>query len=308
MLRLRINTMRIRNMSLGEVIRKIRKSQGLSIEAAAKKSGLSSRAVWALENGGGSIKAFDAVCSGIDLVWKGLPKPMRSMPKRVALLRKQRGLTVVALAARAGISRQALARLENGHAHIETLESALRGLRVELEPVERLFSRRWAANKDIRLTPPEIISKAKFVLDRIDLDPAGHENSFVDARKTYLECDDGLSRDWGDGQTTIFLNPPFSKSAVWLAKAAGEFMAGRSLAILALTSARTDSVGFQKLLDGGPKIIFLSSRLRFHSSDGVILPYTAPTPLILILWSRDIEMMERFRKSFDGVMISGGSI
>jgi transcriptional regulator with XRE-family HTH domain len=140
MLRLRIITMRIRNMSLGEVIRKIRKSQGLSIEAAAKKSGLSSRAVWALENSGGSIKAFDAICLGIDLVWKGLPKPMRSMPERVALLRKQRGLTVVGLAARAGISRQALARLENGHAHIETLESSLRGLRVELEPVERLFA------------------------------------------------------------------------------------------------------------------------------------------------------------------------
>ena len=59
-------------------------------------------------------------------------------------------------------------------------------------------------------TPQWLIDKCNKVLGPIDLDPASSElaNETIQARKIFTRERGGLSNDWPDIPSTVFLNPP----------------------------------------------------------------------------------------------------
>ena len=86
----------------------------------------------------------------------------------------------------------------------------------------------------------------------------------------------------------LFINPPYSKLAVWVDYAIRQFVGGGCKIVL-LIPARTDTKCFHKLLEYNPEIVFIKGRLHFNDSKT-----GAPFPSILVIleegrdakWSR----------------------
>jgi DNA N-6-adenine-methyltransferase (Dam) len=85
--------------------------------------------------------------------------------------------------------------------------------------------RRRAANCEW-YTPPDIIALAVEVIGGIDLDPANcaAANETVGAKVFHTLADDGLKQEW---HGRVFLNPPYSKIATFVAKLIDEMASGR---------------------------------------------------------------------------------
>lgn len=83
------------------------------------------------------------------------------------------------------------------------------------------------------MTPQWILD----LLPDIDLDPCYSEHSAVDARQTLnvRKGDDGLKAEWHAGH--VFCNPPYTKTARWLAKAASEVDKGNATTVTCLVPA-----------------------------------------------------------------------
>ena len=162
-------------MDFAAAIREARTSSGLTQSDLAARAGVSSHAVWELENkGNGTVAVLSAVCAALDLRFAGLPRG-RSFGDQVRTLRTRRGWSQERLAQRAGISIPAIIRLERGNARITTLRAALALLAPRVR-VRRTEVAQWGGgSRDRRFTPPHVL--AKRVIGPFDLDPAGHPDS-----------------------------------------------------------------------------------------------------------------------------------
>ena len=69
---------------------------------------------------------------------------------------------------------------------------------------------------------------------------------------------DGLTIDWG---TSTFVNPPFSKCALWIKKAHEESKKGNT--IVMLINAITDTKAFHEYIYNKQTIRFIKGRLKF---------------------------------------------
>jgi phage N-6-adenine-methyltransferase len=69
---------------------------------------------------------------------------------------------------------------------------------------------------------------------------------------------DGLTADWG---TSTFCNPPYSKVALWIAKAHSEWKKGKT--VVMLINAITDTKAFHKYIYGQAELRFLKGRISF---------------------------------------------
>lgn len=74
--------------------------------------------------------------------------------------------------------------------------------------------------------------------------------------------EDGLAQDW-NGET-VFVNPPWSNVAPWVAKALS-LSCGKAVLVL---PSRTDRQWFHDLLAAKAEIEFLKGRLRFVAPEG----------------------------------------
>jgi hypothetical protein len=83
---------------------------------------------------------------------------------------------------------------------------------------------------------------------------------------------DGLKVSWAKYN---FVNPPYSKTSLWVDKAIKENKLGKE--VIFLIPARTDTKYFHKLLDHNAKVYFLKGRLSFNDS------FPAPFPSLLVL-------------------------
>jgi phage N-6-adenine-methyltransferase len=69
---------------------------------------------------------------------------------------------------------------------------------------------------------------------------------------------DGLTAEWG---TSTFCNPPYSKVALWIAKAHSEWKKGKT--VVMLINAITDTKAFHEYIYGQAELRFIKGRISF---------------------------------------------
>lgn len=109
------------------------------------------------------------------------------------------------------------------------------------------------------------------------LDPCcTKENSKCE--KFFTMQENGLLKDWG--QETVFMNPPYSQVATWMAKAYGAADAGAT--VVCLIPARTDTAWWHDCVMKG-EIRLLRGRLKFGESRN---PAPFPSAIVVFRPSR----------------------
>jgi hypothetical protein len=155
--------------------------------------------------------------------------------------------------------------------------------------------------RDICLTPPDFVGQVVHVLGEIELDPCGHENSFVPATRQFFENDDGLSRSWKS--KTVFCNPPYSMATKFMRKAHSEWVSGSTKCVIILTTLQASSRIFHEIA-GDADIIFLKDRLRFWSDQHTPLPERAPFSSVVMIFGGNDGIIERARATWGGVFVA----
>lgn len=117
-------------------------------------------------------------------------------------------------------------------------------------------------------TPPALIARLEMEFGSFDLDPCCRAET-AKAPVFYTEAENGLTREW---HGHVFLNPPYSKPAPWLAKALEETSAGRAHLVVALLPVRTDTRWFHELVKGRAELRFLQGRIKWIGWQGTPIP------------------------------------
>lgn len=130
-------------------------------------------------------------------------------------------------------------------------------------------------DRDTWLTPRYILLQ----LGDFDLDPCAAEASptWV-APRYYTREVDGLSQDWGGDR--VFMNPPFSKTALWLERHSRHGIG------ISLVPASVESVVWRKFVWPVAKaILLLHGRTRFCNPDGSATTGRPLRSIALIGWT-----------------------
>lgn len=91
----------------------------------------------------------------------------------------------------------------------------------------------------------------------------------------YTKEDNGLLKDWGGER--VWLNPPYSKIAMWVEKAFREGMKDNTVVVM-LIPARTDTRYFHKFILNRSEIRFVRGRLKFSNKGN------APFPSMVVIF------------------------
>jgi transcriptional regulator with XRE-family HTH domain len=289
----------VTKMNIGNLIHAERKAKGKTLAEIGDALAISRNTVWQLERlNRGSMVGLERISQYLGVEWIGLP-PGSSLGNRIWAERLRRGWTQEALANKAGISRPALARVEDDRAYISTLCSVLDVIAPDVRPRKPVIPR-FVKSRDIRLTPPDFVEQVVSVLGDIELDPCGHPNSFIPAARQYFEEDDGLLQAWN--AKTVFCNPPYSIAAKFMRKAHSEWLSGSAKCIVLLITLRTYTISFHDIA-GYADMIFLRDRLRFWSAQQTPLPDTAPFSSVVMIFGGDEGVIERARATWGGVFV-----
>lgn len=112
-------------------------------------------------------------------------------------------------------------------------------------------------------TPLPIVELCRMVLGEIDLDPCSDPLRHIEANKHYTKLENGLDKSWVG---TVFMNPPFSESGIWMKKLAREYQLGHTKEAIALVLASTDTNWMQPFLKQYP-VCFWKGRVAFVDKD-----------------------------------------
>jgi hypothetical protein len=128
-------------------------------------------------------------------------------------------------------------------------------------------------------TPQTILKLVTEVMGGIDCDPCWHPDCLVRATTTFTKQEDGLAQHW---LGRVYLNPPFSDVAKWVAKLQAEVTAGHVTEAIIMTAAGTDAAWFHALRDY-PRC-FLRGRPRFANATS-----ETPCPIMLFYFGPNVD-------------------
>jgi len=286
-------------VNIGDLIRVERKAKGKTLAEIADALTISPNTIWELEKQNrGSMATLERVCQCLGVEWIGLP-PGSSLGNRIYAERVRRGWTQETLANKAGVSRPTVIRVEADRGYISTLCSVLNVIAPDFRARKPVI-RQPLTLRDICLTPPDFVEQVLSVLGQIDLDPCGHENSFVPATRQFFEKDDGLSQEWK--ARTVFCNPPYSMAAKFMRKAHAEWLSGSARCVILLISLHACSRIFHEIA-GDADMILLNERLRFWSGEPTPMPERAPFSSMVLILGGDEKVIERARATWGGVFV-----
>ena len=119
-----------------------------------------------------------------------------------------------------------------------------------------------AGTGDEWYTPKEYIEAARAMMGGIDLDPASCKiaQRTVKAASYFTVEDDGLAHEW---RGRVWLNPPYSRPEIFIAKLLAEFWGGRVTQAILLTHTYNGSGWFHEALAAAAVYCLLSRRIRF---------------------------------------------
>jgi len=127
--------------TLFDDLRDKRERSGLSLAELASKTGYTLNTIWELEiHGRGTMALFDAVTHALDLHIVGLT-PGKALGLRLKAARLKRGLSIEALATKAGCSAGAVSRVENGQARVASMLAVANIIAPEMRFAKPLVSR-----------------------------------------------------------------------------------------------------------------------------------------------------------------------
>lgn len=272
---------------LGKELRARRRAAGLTQPALATQAGLAERTVRALEKGSGTLDSWDATLDALGLVLAGRNLPGgETTGKRIAALRRRRGLSQAALAEGAGVSKPTIGALEReGRGRLSTLQAviAILGAGAYLMPRDGTTAfYTHAGNSSVGQcweTPTQLLDALYLAFRRFDLDPCAPRKSRtrVRARVHFTEEDDGLALPW---HGLVFVNPPYGRGlAAWVEKCRREVEEERARTVVALLPARPDTSYWHEHVAGKAVVYFLRGRLKFGDGE-----QSAPFPSALVLW------------------------
>ena len=156
-------------------------------------------------------------------------------------------------AARAAVERgrrllQLEQQLQSGRRQLADIEKVAQKLGLSL-PSMGCFEALTQSKSNEWSTKPCYIELVRTVLGSIDLDPATNERAqqYIQAKTSYIQEDDGFSKDWQ--AKTFWMNPPYGKSkpkaSEWILKAIAAYDASNIQAAILLV--RGDSKGMKQL-------------------------------------------------------------
>lgn len=144
-----------------------------------------------------------------------------------------------------------------------------------VEPPRAMGSHQSASSgSDVWLTPPDLLAR----LGAFDLDPcaAPIPRPWPTAGRHFTAADDGLRHPWSG---RVWLNPPYSRMEVWLARLADH---GQGTALI---FARTETRVFHaQVWRRASGLLFLAGRLSFHHADGRRSRENAGAPSVLVAY------------------------
>jgi phage N-6-adenine-methyltransferase len=116
-------------------------------------------------------------------------------------------------------------------------------------------------------TPLSYVEAARRVLGDIDLDSAScrFAQERIRAHKFFTKAEDGLKQGW---HGKVWLNPPFSRVADWVAKLLSEIKSGRVTVAILLTNAFPDTAWFHDAASVCSAMCFTRGRIRFEREEG----------------------------------------
>lgn len=290
-------------MDISSAIRNARKGVGMTQAELASRSGISARAVWEVENGGGRLVSLFAMIQALDFRVAGLPRG-QDLGGQIRTLRKRRGWTQADLALRAGISKPTVIGLERNQGHVRSLSAVLAVLAPKARERKPEQSTWHSGGRDSRWTPPEFMEGIYAAVGEIGLDPCGHPDSPLKARRYYYQEDDGLSSSWL-GSDVVFMNPPFSQCSVWIDRAHRAWRTGECNTVIALLPVRTHTKAFQELVAGKADVIFLRHRVNFINSGQ---SDCAPFGCMLVIWGSDAVLAQKLMAHYEGTLLPRTSL
>ena len=269
-------------MNLGSMIRDARKTAGMTQLLAAERADVSPRALWTLEQGGGTVTTFVKVAQIVEFRLTGLPQA-KSLGQRLRAARLRKGWTQARLAARAGISVPTARALENDGGSVASLSAALSVLAPAARARKSEKANWTAGGRDKRYTPPWMLDEIVSAFGPISLDPCAGAGAAVEAERYIFEDEDGLTSTWTG--RLAFMNPPFSAAAKWLERAYLAWAGGECETVIGLVPVRTNSRAFLTLCAGVADVLFLPGRPNFiDPTKPAHVSGQTPFGVMLIIW------------------------
>lgn len=277
-----------------------RQSKGLSRAALAHALGVDAQTIKRLESGIGTMPTLISVMTMLDYHLSNLARG-NDLPSQLRQRRMNLRLSLDEVARRAQISRATIAALEAGRGSVR---SALRVIdAIAPQARQRQPSRaHWTpdprGDRDHQFTPPAFMEAVYEAFGEVDLDPCGHAESPVRAKRRILlnEGGDGLRDNWSG--RLVFMNCPYSALLKWLRRADEQWSNGNVETVVALVPARTDSAWFHERLIGIADIYMMKGRLRFLTVQG--RGNQAPFPLMVVLFGAQRDQRDRFAELIPG--------
>ena len=287
-------------MDIGSAIRAARKGCGLSQEQLADIAGVSRSAIVALESNRGACRTLIAVRPHIGFRITGLANG-NDPAEQVRNARRNKGLSLARVSEGSGVSIPTVRSIEAGKGNISSLSAIIAFLAPKARP-NGWYRAHWQVNKDVRFTPPELLKAIVEVVGKISLDPAGDPRSFVSAKRTITEAEDGLSVPWSG--KLAFVNPPFSDLSRWMHRCCDAWDANEIEQMLALFPARTETVAYRTRIFGTADTLFLPRRLRFYADDHEQLP-PSPFALMMCAWGIDRAVVQALADRLEANVVWG---
>ena len=284
-------------MQLGEMIRAARRAVGMTQAEASKRAGVSARALWTLEQGGGAISTFHAVAGVVEFRIAGLPNA-KTLGARIATARTRRGWTQARLAERAGISVPTLRALERDGGTVASLSAVLRVLAPHVRARKTEKANWETGRRDVRLTPAWLIAEIVTAMGPISIDPCAAEGAFVRAGRDIYAEEDGLITPWSGH--LAFVNPPYSAASIWLERCYRAWATGEVERVIALVPVRTNTRVFHERCAGVADIVFLRGRPNFVNPFAPEASGQVPFGTALIIWGGDASAVGKLAISLGG--------
>ncbi len=276
-------------------LRAKREGSGLSLAELATKTGYTLNTIWELERGRGTIALLEATMHALDLHIVGLT-PGKALGPRLKAARLKRGLSIEALAVKAGCSAGAVSRVEVGQARVASMLSVANIIAPQMRFAKPQVSRFEKGRRNWRFTPPAVTEPLESIFGPFDLDPCGHPESPVRARRFFCEEEDGLAQPWeGD---VVFVNPPYTHAAAFVEKSVSEWRAGRAKTIILLLYNQFHQAIFHDRLIGTGDLFILRGRIGFIDPDNQSTGLAPLGNYFAVLGGND-QQVEGMLRSFD---------
>ena len=292
-------------MTLCTEIATARREAGLSQQALAEKVGVTREKIARFEAGSGTVALLTQVMSAIPIRLHGIAKGL-TITEQLVNARAKHQWSQHDLAHRCGLDVRTVQQVERGKGTVASLEPILKRLapRWQRQTVAKMywdFDKAKMAETDCRFTPTPFLDAITECFGTIDLDPCWHAQSNVTASRTISLPMCGLEADWG-GSGFVFINPPYSDLAGWIAKANREWDTGTiGKLIILLPASRLDIRQFFDITASRATTLILRERLRFERLGEK--SYPSPFAMALACLGCSDEELGRFREHYAALVI-----